>query len=186
MKKSLLATFLVTLTLCGLVFVGGVRFGAAQAGTQVSGIVGQDTSWTKANSPYNLAGPVLVKTGVTLTVEPGVAVNLNGFYIQVNGTLLSRGSSAEKITYVGGEIRFTNSNDTIGSVVEQNVVDFIRITFASPTISDSSVTYIQVYGGGPTIENNNITGSNAMPLSLEYNTIATITNNSIAYSSDSI
>ena len=63
----------------------------AETGTLVAGIIYTDTTWTKANSPYNLTGAIGIYQDVTLTIQPGVIVNLNGNYIQVNGTLAARG-----------------------------------------------------------------------------------------------
>ncbi len=53
----------------------------AQTTTTVNGILAANTTWTKTGSPYTLAGPVAVNTGVTLTIEAGASVNLNGFYL---------------------------------------------------------------------------------------------------------
>src|SRR5208337_5359065 len=43
--------------------------------TNVNGTINSDTTWTKANSPYNLTGPVTVDPGVTLSIEPGTIVD---------------------------------------------------------------------------------------------------------------
>jgi hypothetical protein len=51
---------------------------------------------------------VAVNNGVTLTIEPGVTVNLNSFYIRVNGTLTARGTDNDKISFNGGYIVFTS------------------------------------------------------------------------------
>ncbi len=74
-------------------------FGTAQASSETTGIINADTTWTKTNSPYTLTGPVAVNTGVTLTIDPGVTVNLGAFYIQVNGTLVAKGTSTDKIYF---------------------------------------------------------------------------------------
>jgi hypothetical protein len=46
----------------------------AWAETPVQGQLTQDTTWTTAGSPYVMTGDVLVPTGRTLTIEPGVEV----------------------------------------------------------------------------------------------------------------
>jgi hypothetical protein len=79
-------------------------FGNAQATSNVSGIINTNTTWTKANSPYTLTGNVLVDNKVTLTIEPGTTVNLEGYYIMVNGTLKAKGTSANPIMLNGGSI----------------------------------------------------------------------------------
>ncbi len=65
----------------------------------VSGILNSNTTWSAANSPYCVTGNVLVDTGVTLTVEPGVTVYISDTRssIQVQGTLVALGTEAQPI-----------------------------------------------------------------------------------------
>ncbi|HTY75451.1 MAG TPA: hypothetical protein VMD05_07795, partial [Candidatus Nanoarchaeia archaeon] len=105
--KRLLAILLTAAIVGGLTLACSAEFAGAQTGTSVSGIISQDTTWTKANSPYSLTGPVAVNVGVNLRIEPGVTINLNGYYIQVNGTLTAKGSSTNLINFNGGSIVFT-------------------------------------------------------------------------------
>jgi parallel beta-helix repeat protein len=166
MKKALLIALLTVVLLCDAAFVGTLRFGTVYASTDAAGIISSDTTWTKANSPYNLKGPVAVNNGVTLTVEAGVTVNLNGYYIQVNGTLVARGSSTDKINYLnGGSIVFTtisnswNEQTCSGSIIENAVITgSIRIMGVSPKITRSSLDEIYVSEGSSTISYNTITG----------------------------
>jgi hypothetical protein len=88
MRKSLLIAFLIALMISGLAFVGSVPFGKAQTSTSVNGIITSDTTWTQANSPYNLTGNILINSGTTVTVGAGTTLNLNGYYIIVNGSLI--------------------------------------------------------------------------------------------------
>lgn len=63
--------------------------------------------WTKANSPYQVNGNILVPMAQTLTIEKGVQVIFQGKYgINVRGKLIAIGE-------VGDSIRFTR-NDTAG------------------------------------------------------------------------
>ena len=70
----------------------------AMAGTFVSGAVSVDTTWNLADSPYIVVGDVYVLQGVTLTIEEGVEVRFDGFYLLwSNGTLLSLGTAQNRI-----------------------------------------------------------------------------------------
>ena len=105
MNKSHLSIFLIALLVSSLVAVNTLHFGKAQSGTQVGGIITTDTIWNKANSPYILTGALAVNNGVTLTIQSGVIVNLNNFYMLVNGTLTAIGTSTDKIQFNDGTNR---------------------------------------------------------------------------------
>ncbi|MCA9972049.1 MAG: RHS repeat protein, partial [Anaerolineales bacterium] len=66
----------------------------------VSGTITQNTTWTLANSPYVVVGSVTVVDGVTLTVEPGVAVRLNDYVgLVVAGNLSAAGTAVQPISF---------------------------------------------------------------------------------------
>ncbi len=80
--------------------------------TSVSGVISSDETWTLANSPYLLSGNILVSSNVTLTIEPGVRIQLdNDTFIKVDGTLVAVGTDAKKITFdpFGRGIHFDDS-----------------------------------------------------------------------------
>lgn len=161
-------------------------FGNAQTPTPVNGIITQNTTWTKANSPYNLIGNVFVNNGVKLTIEAGVIVNFNGYYLMVSGTLIARGTETDKIQLNLGYIIFRedsaawNEQTASGSVIESTNLDAIKVQSASPKINKNSMyaynvssEAIDIEGGSPIITNNNITG----PIII--NGSPTISNNNI-------
>ena len=166
-----------------MLFVGfcsscALRFDAVYASTEVTGIIDSATVWKKADSPFNLTGPVLVAEGAILTIEAGVTVNLNGFYIRVDGTFCARGKVSDKIYFSGGSseppnwsLMFTSSStswdeeDGSGCVVENVVLDSehtgVSIEKAAPRIDSNVINgyyAIDVSGGSPVISNNTING----------------------------
>jgi parallel beta-helix repeat protein len=151
MKK---VTFFLVVTLLTGLSVSTFPFNLVQGSTPVNGIITQDTTWTKANSPYSLSGPVAINQGLTLTIEAGTTINLNNYYIQVNGTLIARGSNADPIHINGpapaiGGIIFTpisngwNEQTGSGNTIENTIIDH------APVIAQNSVK----------MDHNSITGS---------------------------
>ena len=173
-RKSLFVAFLTGMLFGGFALAGTSQLATVKAATSVTGIIYSDTTWTKAGSPYSLTGPVLVSEGVTLTIEPGVAVNLNGHYIQVNGTLHAIGNSKDKIHIngVGGtsspesKITFTAINEEYseqtgsGSIIENAIIDSttIDVVASSVKISKNIINGVISAGASSIISNNIITG----------------------------
>ncbi|MGA2387262.1 MAG: hypothetical protein ABSG33_12115 [Candidatus Bathyarchaeia archaeon] len=143
-------------------------FGLAQTATNESGVIYSDTTWTEASSPYSLAGPVAVNQGVTLTIEPGTTINLNNYYIQVNGTLVAKGTSASQIQFIGGStigITFTslsnNWNEQTGSgcIIQNAIIEpNLQIFESSVKIDHSTVSGSFTVGGSSIVTDNNLTG----------------------------
>jgi hypothetical protein len=154
------AIVLTAILLLGLVFVGGVDLITGQSGSAVEGIINKDTTWTKESSPCNLTGNVLINNEVTLTVEAGVTVNLNGYYIEVNGSFIAKGTDIDPIFFKNGYesnqgIIFDpasiswNQSTGIGSIIENAALDSVGIFCygATPRINHNlfynSGNYIQ-------------------------------------------
>ncbi|NLD65601.1 MAG: hypothetical protein GX648_03415, partial [Crenarchaeota archaeon] len=148
---AFLSFALLSSTLFSIDFVS-----SQSSGTEVSGIITADTTWTQANSPYTLTGNVLVQNGATLTIEPGTNVDLNSYYIQVNGTLSARGATDEKINFNEGTIRFASVSDAwntttnIGCIIEKCVLNSTTIS-----IEDTSLLVINNYFDNSRVECSN-------------------------------
>ena len=80
----------------------------ARAQTNVGpGTVLNDTTWTVANGPYDVRGDLVIAAGATLTIEPGVQVNVhptgagglfNNTEIVVLGRLVAQGTEAAPVS----------------------------------------------------------------------------------------
>ena len=94
-----LAVFLVLLAIAPVSVIQ-----AQQNGTEVGGPIVSDTTWTLANSPYVVVASVDVWEDVMLTIEPGVVVRFNdGNLLQVNGTLVARGTADQSIVFTSNQ-----------------------------------------------------------------------------------
>ncbi|MEY3718018.1 MAG: hypothetical protein RL285_1893 [Bacteroidota bacterium] len=72
------------------------------AQTNVSGGIYQNTTWTLSGSPYVVNSSIVVFPGKTLTIEPGVEIQINNqnnsnIYIETRGTINCVGTDAEPI-----------------------------------------------------------------------------------------
>ncbi len=97
LAKNLLILSFVCLTLSFTLF-SAIRVSAT---TFVSGVISEDTTWGLNDSPYTLTGNILVQSGATLTIEPGVEVDFAAYYLQIEGTLRAIGTSQNRIIFSG-------------------------------------------------------------------------------------
>lgn len=72
------------------------------AQTNVSGGIYQNTTWTLSGSPYVVNSSIVVFPGKTLTIEPGVEIQINNqnnsnIYIETRGTINCVGTDAQPI-----------------------------------------------------------------------------------------
>ena len=103
---------------------------AIHADTAVDSEITQNTTWTKANSPYVVSGNPTVDAGATLTIDAGVTVKFNNSSMTVFGNIMAQGTAQNKITFI-------SASGTAGSPVFSGL-DFIS---ASAT---SSLSYVSV------------------------------------------
>ena len=143
------------------------------AGTPVSGYV--SGTWDLAGSPYIAVGGLLVDSGDTLTIEPGVTVKFDNTYaLQIDGTLIAIGTETDNITFTTnsqgnnwGYILFsdisadaiydTSGNYIGGCIMEYCIVEYageasvsnngaIRMNNAHPFINHCTIRYNQSTG----------------------------------------
>lgn len=85
---------------------------SAHAQTNFSGGIYANTTWTLANSPYILTGPVVVFPNVTLTIEPGVVVKIQEtsystsqqIYLELRGKLVAKGTITNPISFIPNSV----------------------------------------------------------------------------------
>jgi hypothetical protein len=130
MKKTFSIVVMTTLIVIGMLTVSkeskalvvsaqsGNQYGSLN--TDVGGIITTDTTWSLANSPYNLISNVQISEGITLTIEPGVIVNGNNLSVQAWGNLNAVGTGSLKIRF----------NDTIIIPGYTSNTSYINIGFA--------------------------------------------------------
>ncbi len=167
-----IVVFLIAILVSPLAYVN-IMQAQGVSYTAVGSIINEDTTWTSANSPYSLTGNLRINAGVTLTIEAGVQVIFNGYYMQVDGTLTARGSSADDITFTGGQIMFRqtsngwNESTGKGCIIENCVLNrtMVTSTDASPKFNSDLIyggnyfsTMMSFNGGTPVISNNTIIG----------------------------
>jgi hypothetical protein len=114
----------------------------AEAATAVSGAITADTTWTLAQSPYQVTADVSVENAATLTVEAGVVIAFDAArnLIVNNGTLNARGTTALPII-------FTSTLDKAGNIPAPG--DWGQIRFQNGTNSATILEYAQIrYGQG--------------------------------------
>ena len=93
MSRLACVFLIVSITIGGLLFLKGTH-----AGTFISGKTSTVT-WASQYSPYTLTGDVIIDSGATLTIQPGVTVNFGLYPIIVNGVLNAQGTTNSKIFF---------------------------------------------------------------------------------------
>jgi hypothetical protein len=160
--KVLAAAFIMALLLSALAVA--VLFGTVQASTEVVGIISSNITFTKANSPYVFTGPVVVNSDATLTIQAGATIDLNDNYLEIDGTLIAKGNSADWIYLRDGSINFT-STSTANCTIENAFLNWMLVLISSSIKINSTYVrgqqaknVINIYGDSPTITNNTLTG----------------------------
>ncbi len=168
-SKIFAIVMIVIMAFSSLIIFGSMPFGFAQSGTTVSSqIISSDTTWNKANSPYMLISSVIVSSGATLTIQPGVTVDIaQDNNLQIDGALNATGSKADNIQFIGAGSLILDScslgwNQTTGSgcIIECAKISLYSFTICcSAKINDNTIICgIYPWGGSPQIINNNVVG----------------------------
>jgi len=151
MKKEFKLFFLLAVIIVGMfAFASGLLFSVAHA-TYVEGDIAQDTVWTLTDSPFEVINNVTVKSGFTLTIEPGAEVRFGGnFSLIVEGKLTAIGTSEKTITFTSNKL-------------QPLAGDWTTIKFINRTQSSvMAYTNVKYATDGLTVENGNVEIKNSL------------------------
>jgi parallel beta-helix repeat protein len=189
MQKTAISITLLAVLLLST-FSATIILDEAKAATDFSGIITTDTTWTKANSPYTLTGPTAVNIETTLTIEPGVTVNLNGYYIRVNGTFTAIGANTDNIHLkagLDGYIEFTSSSTEWnpqtgdGCIIENAIVEAeMRNQNSCFFVSNNTITKGMIAGGRSVVSKNIIAVDGSEAYAISVSGVAQVVDNTIS------
>lgn len=120
----------------------------------VSGLIEADQTWT-ADNIYELAGRVIVKTGITLTIEPGTIVKgREGQGISASALMIARGAKLNAVGTADAPIIMTSVLDNImpGQAAGSNLTEADKgkwgglVILGKAPISYSGATEAQIEG----------------------------------------
>jgi hypothetical protein len=146
----------LVITLSSVPFTDMTTF--ASVATNVGGTIYDNTAWTLENSPYFLTDDVTVAPNATLTIEPGVAVDLDLWQLRIQGTLRAIGNQTHRISITTLENPLTNNNRVLFDVTsvpwnETTGVGCI-IQYALVNINFTAAGGVGIRDGSPKISNN--------------------------------
>jgi hypothetical protein len=150
-SKTFALLLLVIMAMSSLILFDWIPFGLAKNGTNVSGIISLDTIWNKVKSPYTLSSDVTIDPKITLTIEAGTTINLQGHSIitgwgydkiadvPVLSVLTAIGTVNDPIRFNGGKISLQH---TVNSTIQNAVLSAtsIEVTMGSPKVSSCTIT----------------------------------------------
>ncbi|WKA53986.1 Ig-like domain-containing protein [Planococcus shixiaomingii] len=151
MKKLLKMLFFTTMFIFLIQENHVVR---ANTGTEVKGIIKEDTTWTKEGSPYYLTGDIQIADDVTLRIEPGVVVDGHGYSIRVFGKFSSVGNQSSKA--ILNNVKITPESSDI----------LIRIEYTK--LNYGSLTMWSAYNGSFILKDSVIVGSGSSLVNLHF------------------
>jgi len=106
-------------------------FNHSYSQTFVSGGIFSNTNWNIAGSPYIVTDTIIVFTGVTLTISPGVIVKFNdGTGMEIRGNLIANGTQTDSITFTS-----SSTNPAMGiwygiNLTNSSSYNFINMLYA--------------------------------------------------------
>lgn len=152
------------LLLCSIANAAAQDVQPAAIQTNVTSNITSDTTWTLANSPYDVLNDISVVEDVTLTIEPGVTVRFaNHARLDVRGTLLASGTADNRITFTGSTAQkgWWENLAIQGTSIEPNtgsVLDYVTLEYGGETLAGLYLYEATVQVSNTIIRNNAMHG----------------------------
>jgi parallel beta-helix repeat protein len=125
--------------------------------------IASDYTFINFGIPYLFRSDIIVSENATLTIDPGVEVNIDtGSSLNIEGRLIARGADTEKIIFTSnfpnpqpGDWNgiYFGSTATDDSVIENAIIEYgggstgsLRISGSNPTIRNCTVRYSGNHG----------------------------------------
>lgn len=176
MKRQLKVLILLLTVFVSILNFAGVRMLPLAKATYVEGEITQDTIWMLVDSPFVLSNDVVVNSGVTLTIEPGVEVRFGGsFSLIVNGRLNAEGTinktikfTSNSLTPAEGDWETILFNGTASSFLKYCIIEYGNsgitvedgsIDVENCVIKSNSQDGVTINGGSVVARNDNVTGN---------------------------
>jgi len=115
--------------------------------TPVSGVISENTTWTKYGSPYRLTGHIIVDEGATLTIEPGTEITTTGDYrvwVYSNAAINATGTQAEPIIFNGTGIQLQDTTENAKIIIKRCIIADASYGFYAPDQGWFKNTLIQI------------------------------------------
>ena len=135
MQRKLELIFMISLMLGFLGLSSGMSYRITSA-TYIEGHISGDIIWKLAHSPYIVTNDIIIDTGSTLTIEPGVEVRFDGnFTFRADGELFATGNESNPIVFTSNQPKPTAgcwntiefAGEANGSLVMNcTVVEYVR------------------------------------------------------------
>jgi hypothetical protein len=142
---------------------------------EIAQVISRDTTWTKENSPYVITGNVLISSGASLAIDPGVTVRFeSGTGMQIDGELIARGTEDEPIVFTSNpplagpgswcNILFTGSSisatfDQTGNYLGGSIMQYCAVEYAGAKALCQDHEAIKILSSSPLIDHCTIAGN---------------------------